>query len=86
MHKLLIQTLKTNSLRCPKVHGKFIVPHRNISTSGTMFKSAVFNLQEASKDQVQEFLDSFDTVLTDCDGKIHLQQLFVTDSLMKCER
>lgn len=36
-----------------------------------MFKSAVFNLQEASKDQVQEFLDSFDTVLTDCDGKTY---------------
>ncbi|KAJ2944394.1 hypothetical protein O0L34_g18404 [Tuta absoluta] len=33
-----------------------------------MFKSAVFNLQDATKDQVQEFLNSFDTVLTDCDG------------------
>lgn len=43
---------------------------RGFSASGTMFKSAVFNLQEASKDQVQEFLNSFDTVLTDCDGKI----------------
>lgn len=34
-----------------------------------MFKSAIFNLQEASKDQVKEFLNSFDTVLSDCDGK-----------------
>lgn len=33
-----------------------------------MFKSAVMNLREASNDQVQEFLNSFDTVLTDCDG------------------
>ncbi|XP_034831312.1 glycerol-3-phosphate phosphatase-like [Maniola hyperantus] len=33
-----------------------------------MFKSAVFNLQEATADQVQEFLNSFDTVLCDCDG------------------
>lgn len=34
-----------------------------------MFKSTVTNLQEATADQVQEFLNSFDTVLTDCDGK-----------------
>ncbi|CAK1586135.1 unnamed protein product [Parnassius mnemosyne] len=33
-----------------------------------MFKSAVFNLKDAGKDQVQEFLNSFDTVLCDCDG------------------
>ncbi|XP_050675096.1 glycerol-3-phosphate phosphatase isoform X1 [Leptidea sinapis] len=33
-----------------------------------MFKSSVFNLEEASKEQVQEFLNSFDTVLSDCDG------------------
>ncbi|CAH0694107.1 unnamed protein product [Spodoptera exigua] len=41
---------------------------RGFSTSDTMFKSAVFNLKDASKDQVQDFLNSFDTVLTDCDG------------------
>ncbi|KOB78039.1 putative 4-nitrophenylphosphatase [Operophtera brumata] len=33
-----------------------------------MFKSSVTNLQEATAEQVQEFLNSFDTVLTDCDG------------------
>ncbi|CAH2039586.1 unnamed protein product, partial [Iphiclides podalirius] len=33
-----------------------------------MFKSAVFNLKDAGKGQIQEFLDSFDTVLSDCDG------------------
>lgn len=38
-----------------------------------MFKSTVTNLQEATADQVQEFLNSFDTVLTDCDGKILLK-------------
>ncbi|KAG7296156.1 hypothetical protein JYU34_021255 [Plutella xylostella] len=43
---------------------------RRITTENCckMFKSSVFNLQEASKEQVQEFLNSFDTVLTDCDG------------------
>ncbi|KAJ0178263.1 hypothetical protein K1T71_006086 [Dendrolimus kikuchii] len=40
---------------------------RNFNTSN-MFKSAVQNLQEVTQDKVQEFLDSFDTVLTDCDG------------------
>lgn len=35
-----------------------------------MFRSSVFNLQDASQDQVQEFLNSFDTVLTDCDGMV----------------
>ncbi|XP_045450794.1 glycerol-3-phosphate phosphatase-like [Melitaea cinxia] len=39
-----------------------------LKTSKKMFKSAIFNLQEASKDQVKEFLNSFDTVLSDCDG------------------
>ncbi|XP_050351403.1 glycerol-3-phosphate phosphatase isoform X1 [Nymphalis io] len=39
-----------------------------LKSSGKMFKSAVLNLQEANADQVQEFLNSFDTVLSDCDG------------------
>lgn len=33
-----------------------------------MFKTRVFNLQDASKEEMQGFLNSFDTVLTDCDG------------------
>ncbi|KPI97349.1 Phosphoglycolate phosphatase [Papilio xuthus] len=33
-----------------------------------MFKSAVFDLKHAEKEQVEEFLNSFDTVLSDCDG------------------
>ncbi|GBP19886.1 Glycerol-3-phosphate phosphatase [Eumeta japonica] len=33
-----------------------------------MFKSAVFNLKDATKEEIQTFLNSFDTVLTDCDG------------------
>ncbi|KPJ07195.1 Phosphoglycolate phosphatase [Papilio machaon] len=33
-----------------------------------MFKSAVFDLKHAEKEQVKEFLNSFDTVLSDCDG------------------
>ncbi|XP_030029593.1 glycerol-3-phosphate phosphatase isoform X1 [Manduca sexta] len=41
---------------------------RNLGFTSKMFKSAVLNLHEASHDQVQEFLNSFDTVLTDCDG------------------
>lgn len=41
-----------------------------VKTNKKMFKSSIFNLQEASSDQVQEFLNSFDTVLSDCDGKL----------------
>lgn len=42
-----------------------------------MFNQAVFNLQEASKDQVQEFLNSFDTVLTDCDGTFNIFHIYI---------
>ncbi|XP_063363695.1 glycerol-3-phosphate phosphatase [Cydia amplana] len=45
-----------------------LVQSKSFNTSRNMFRSAVFNLHEGSKDQVQEFLNSFDTVLTDCDG------------------
>ncbi|XP_047027283.1 glycerol-3-phosphate phosphatase-like [Helicoverpa zea] len=73
MFKLLNKILNINSVSLHssiKIYGIVKLPHqsRHLSTSGTMFKSAVFSLQDASKDQVQEFLNSFDTVLTDCDG------------------
>lgn len=42
---------------------------QNLNKPSKMFKSSVYNLQEASKDQVQQFLNSFDTVLSDCDGE-----------------
>lgn len=60
---------------------------RNLGTTTKMFKSAVCNLQEASKDQVQEFLNSFDTVLTDCDGKFDfdLQPEELSSSIMPSE-
>ncbi|XP_060802705.1 glycerol-3-phosphate phosphatase isoform X2 [Amyelois transitella] len=41
---------------------------KNYNRTFKMFKSSVYNLQEASKDQIQDFLNSFDTVLSDCDG------------------
>ncbi|XP_014368856.2 glycerol-3-phosphate phosphatase [Papilio machaon] len=44
------------------------VSYRSINISTTMFKSAVFDLKHAEKEQVKEFLNSFDTVLSDCDG------------------
>lgn len=50
----------SNAIKC--------VQSRSFGTIKKMFKSSVFNLQEATKDQIQEFLNSFDTVLTDCDG------------------
>lgn len=40
-----------------------------------MFKSSVTSLHEATPAQVQEFLNSFDTVLTDCDGNINFDFL-----------
>lgn len=61
--------IKINLYYISRVHcsGKANTPV--LKTSKKMFKSAIFNLQEASKDQVKEFLNSFDTVLSDCDGK-----------------
>ncbi|XP_022827801.1 glycerol-3-phosphate phosphatase-like [Spodoptera litura] len=53
---------------------------RGISTNATIVKSAVFNLQEASKDQVQEFVKSFDTVVTDCDGVLWLSNNAISGS------
>lgn len=63
-------------LRCNKLYNKIYLPNnvlktepvRSFNTTNKMFKSSASNLQEVSKDQVQEFLNSFDTVLTDCDG------------------
>ncbi|XP_053607028.1 glycerol-3-phosphate phosphatase isoform X2 [Plodia interpunctella] len=46
---------------------------QNLNKPSKMFKSSVYNLQEASKDQVQQFLNSFDTVLSDCDGVLWLE-------------
>lgn len=68
MIKFLNQILKIHNLGYSTVTVSSTL--RGISTSGTIVKSAMFNLKEASKDQVQEFLNSFDTVLTDCDGEI----------------
>ncbi|XP_026499175.1 glycerol-3-phosphate phosphatase-like [Vanessa tameamea] len=51
-----------------------------LKTSGKMFKSAVLNLQEANTDQVQEFLNSFDTVLSDCDGVLWINNNAVPGS------
>ncbi|CAG9793898.1 unnamed protein product [Diatraea saccharalis] len=49
------------------------IQSRSVNTSRIMFRSSVLNLQEASKEKVQEFLDSFDTVLTDCDGVLWIE-------------
>lgn len=50
-------------------HLKVTSVSRSINICTTMFKSAVFDLEHAEKEQVKEFLNSFDTVLSDCDGK-----------------
>lgn len=50
------------------------VLYRSNNISTTMFKSAVFDLKDAEKEQVTEFLDSFDTVLSDCDGKKNIEK------------
>lgn len=61
-------SLVTQSIFCSSSKGS--QPRKSVSFSTRiMFKSAVFNLEDATKDQLHEFLDSFDTVLTDCDGK-----------------
>lgn len=55
-----------------KKSSPLLINIRKFYTSDTMFKSSIFNLQESSKDQVQAFLNSFDTVLTDCDGECYV--------------
>ncbi|KAF5282169.1 hypothetical protein FQR65_LT02866 [Abscondita terminalis] len=37
-----------------------------------MYKRTVTNLKQLTKDEIQDFLNSFDTVLTDCDGVLWL--------------
>lgn len=59
----------TQLIVCSSSKGSQLRNSVSFSTTRIMFKSAVFNLVDATRDQVQEFLDSFDTVLTDCDGK-----------------
>ncbi|XP_049874031.1 glycerol-3-phosphate phosphatase [Pectinophora gossypiella] len=73
MVKLLLKVLGKTNINCTSKslicnYLNLLSQTKTISTSRKMFKSAVFNLQEATKDQVEEFLNSFDTVLTDCDG------------------
>lgn len=76
MVQLLLKLIRPNNLSpvtnfifCSSSKG--LRPRKSVSFSTTsiMFKSAVFNLGDATKEQVHTFLDSFDTVLTDCDGK-----------------
>ncbi|XP_045485286.1 glycerol-3-phosphate phosphatase isoform X1 [Pieris rapae] len=57
-------TYVTRRLYCGNKHREDV----KITTTNKMFKSAVHNLEESSKEQIQEFLNSFDTVLSDCDG------------------
>uniref|UniRef100_A0A2H1VUG0 SFRICE_024828 n=1 Tax=Spodoptera frugiperda TaxID=7108 RepID=A0A2H1VUG0_SPOFR len=78
MIKFLNQILKIHNLSYSTVTVSSTL--RGISTSGTIVKSAMFNLKEATKDQVQEFLNSFDTVLTDCDGVLWFFNNAITGS------
>lgn len=43
------------------------------SRRSVSYKSSMFNLQNASRAEVKEFLGTFDTVLTDCDGKSEIK-------------
>lgn len=60
--------LKSNLCYISRINCSSKAPRPILSINKKMFKSSVFNLQEATSEQVQEFLNSFDTVLSDCDG------------------
>ncbi|CAG9561255.1 unnamed protein product [Danaus chrysippus] len=51
-----------------------------VLNTARMFKSSVFNLQDATADQVKEFLNSFDTVLSDCDGVLWINNSAIPGS------
>ncbi|XP_059053890.1 glycerol-3-phosphate phosphatase [Achroia grisella] len=83
MVKSLLRILKNNNLynkTCLLNYALKTKQIQNFNTSYKMFKSSVSNLYEASKDQVQEFLNSFDTVLTDCDGVLWIDTTAIPGS------
>lgn len=73
MVQLLLKLFRANTfplIFCSSSKGSQLRKSVSFSKTRIMFKSAVFNLEDATKEQVHEFLDSFDTVLADCDGEI----------------
>lgn len=76
MYKLRSNHLKYNKLRNIlnpyfTVNGEETSRYCNICFHNLIQKSSVFNFLKASKEQVQAFLKSFDTVVTDCDGEMN---------------
>lgn len=45
-----------------------------------MFKRSLVNLSALSKEKVSDFIKSFDTVLTDCDGVLWLENVAIDGS------
>lgn len=71
MVKLISQLITyKHLLSSSKVFSNGTVLRSGCSHISKMFKSSVTNLNEVTREQVQEFLNSFDTVLTDCDGEL----------------
>lgn len=68
--KIISKRFLRDIIRLPSVLYVTSVSPPSSNLLSNMFKSTVFNLKDAEKDQVQEFLNSFDTVLSDCDGNI----------------
>lgn len=58
-----MMTLSINTLR---IH--LIRKRRNLK----MYRSSVTNLSKLTKEEVSQFINSFDTVITDCDGVLWL--------------
>lgn len=59
---------------CQVIHFSIIYRQRHFHTL-RMFKQTATDLTKVSNDLVKKWLDSFDTVLTDCDGKCSAKYL-----------
>lgn len=61
--------INDNVLDFTKAFSRFSVSVRRSFGSQTMFKQTATDLTKISEENVRTWVNSFDTVLTDCDGK-----------------
>ncbi|KAL4707693.1 hypothetical protein ACJJTC_014874 [Scirpophaga incertulas] len=73
---MFVKSLRYLCKKSSDTNNRYIFYRNKFVTSHlitTMFKGSVSNLLDAKKDQIQQFIDSFDTVLADCDGVLWIE-------------